>query len=310
MTLTQLEYVIAVDTYQSFGEAAKKCFVTQPTLSMQIKKLEDTLNVLIFDRSKKPILTTDIGRKIIDQARIAVLESERIHELIKEQKGEITGTLRIGIIPTLSPYLIPLFISSFIDQYPDIEIFIEEILSNEILSRLQNDQLDIGILAAPITESGLIEFPLFEEDFLLYISSQHPYINRPYIEIEDLNMKDLWLLKEGHCLRSQAINICGEQPIEKQQLNFESGSLETLKKIVDQQKGYTLIPELAVRDMSKSQQANIKRFNAPQPVRAISLVIHRGYLKRKLIDLLKAELVKNLPKNLKKKSNTQPISWR
>lgn len=310
MTLTQLEYVIAVDTYKSFGEAAKHCFVTQPTLSMQIKKIEEELNIRIFDRSKKPVLTTDIGRQIIDQARIALQEAGRIKEIIQDQKDEIKGEIRIGIIPTLSPYLLPLFITEFIKKYPDVQLVIEELMSEEIVSRLYNDLLDVGILVTPIDQQSIVEMPLFYEKFVAYMSTGHPLSSKDKINIADLDVNDMWLLKEGHCFRNQSINICGDAYQQsRNHLKFESGSLETLCRIVEKQFGYTLMPELATFDLEASKNKYVKQFSHPEPIREVSLVIHRSYMKKRLINLLKTEILLHIPENLKDKNRGRLVDW-
>ncbi|MFK8101663.1 MAG: LysR substrate-binding domain-containing protein [Saprospiraceae bacterium] len=310
MTITQLEYLVAVDTYKSFAQAAKHCFVTQPTLSMQIKKIEEELNILVFDRSKKPILTTDIGRQIIDQARITLQEAKRIKELIQFQKDDVKGELRIGIIPTLSPYLLPLFVTDFMNKYPDVQLVVEELVSEQIIYKLNNDLLDVGILVTPMAKKSIIEIPIFYEMFVVYLSTTHPLSQKNKIDFKDLDINDMWLLKEGHCFRNQAINICGEAIDDSQvQLRFESGSLETLCRIVEKQYGYTLLPELAMLDLDEKKLKYLRHFNAPQPIREISLVIHRSFMKRKLIDLLKTEILLHIPEDLKNKNRGKLIHW-
>lgn len=313
MTITQLEYVIAVDTYKNFAEAAKNCYVTQPTLSMQIKKLEEEMDILIFDRSKKPVLTTDIGQKLIDQAKLGLRELKKIPELVEEEEESIKGELRVGIIPTLSPYLVPRFITQFVNKYPDIHIVFEELLSDQITHKLSHDLIDVGILVSPLEDKNLVETPLFYESFVLYISTTHPLTNSGAVNFEDLNIDDMWLLKEGHCFRSQTINICTEKVLKKQHdspLRFESGSLETLKKIVEQDFGYTLLPELAVDGLNEEQMRYVKYFRDPEPVREVSIVTHRSYLKKKLILLLKEEILNCVPEKLKEKGQRQLITWR
>ncbi len=311
MTITQLRYLVAVDTYKSFAEAAKQCFVTQPTLSMQIKKIEEEFGVLIFDRSKKPVLTTDIGMQIIEQARVTIQEANRIKELIGNQKDEIRGTLRIGIIPTLSPYLLPLFITNFINKYPDVNIEIQELLSEQIVSKLNNDLLDVGILVTPLRKKSIIEIPLFYESFVVYMSTSHPFTNRDHIAITELDISEMWLLKEGHCFRSQSMNICGETDYQSNnQLKFESGSLETLRRIVETQYGFTLLPELAIKTLDESRiHKYVRNFKDPKPIREVSLIIHRSFMKRKLIELLKAEILAIVPFELKNKERGTLINW-
>ncbi len=310
MTITQLEYVIAVDTYKNFAVAARNCFVTQPTLSMQIKKIEEELGVLLFDRSKKPVLTTDIGHQIIDQARITVQEAYRIKEIIQTQKDEIRGELRIGIIPTLSPYLLPLFITKFMQKYPEVNLVVEELLSDGIIEKLNNDILDVGVLVTPIKTPSILEIPLFYESFSVYMSTTHPLSKKSNIDFSELNINEMWLLKEGHCFRSQVINICGENGFNNNnQLQFESGSLETLKRIVEKQYGYTLLPELATFDLPENQQKYLKDFKDPKPVREISLITHRSFMKKKLIELLQDEILSNIPQTLKDKNRGRLIHW-
>ncbi len=312
MTITQLEYIIAVDTHKNFAEAANRCFVTQPTLSMQVKKLEEDLNVLIFDRSKKPVLTTEIGKQIVAQARIAIKEFNRVNEVIRDNRKEFAGDLRIGIIPTLSPYLLPLFVTEYMRKYPDVNLVIEELLSDQIAFKLRNDLLDVGILVSPMMEKSLLEVPLFYETFVVYMSTSHPLMTKSSINLKDLDVNDMWLLKEGHCFRNQMVNICGESAMlnNHNQLKFESGSLETLKRIVEQQYGYTLLPELATLGLDEERRKYIRNFNEPRPVREVSLVIHRSFMKKKLIEALKEEIMENIPASLKDNMTGKLIHWK
>ncbi len=311
MTITQLEYVIAVDTYKGFGEAAKKCFVTQPTLSMQIKKLEEEFGVLIFDRSKKPVLTTEIGQKIIQQAKIGLKEIQRIEDLINNEKDTFSGTLRIGIIPTLSPYLVPRFAPKFARKYPEVNIVIEELLSGEIMRKLKSDQLDVGVMVYNESSQGLVNTPLFYEAFLLYFSNNHELLKEKEINIKDLNPDEVWLLKEGHCFRDQMQTFCGNSFFmsKKHALEFESGSLETLRKIVEAEVGFTLLPELAVDELNEEQQQNIRGFNEKTPVREISLVMHRSFLKKNLIQELNIEIKAAIPFEMQDAKRGEVIKW-
>lgn len=312
MTITQLEYIIAVDTYKNFAEAASHCFVTQPTLSMQIKKLEEELGVLIFDRSKKPVYTTDIGKQIIMQSRLSIREVYRVKELVQESREDYQGDFKVGIIPTLSPYLLPLFITEFIQKYPQINLIVEELLSEQIAYKLNNNLLDAGILVSPLGERSLVEIPLFYEAFAVYIATEHPLSKKDKVNFSDLDLQDMWLLKEGHCFRMQAVNICNENASAQSHnhLKFESGSLETLKRIVEKQHGYTLLPELATLDLNDIQRKHVRYFNEPQPMREVSLVIHRSYMKRKLVDLLKLEILAHVPEKLKDQKRGKIVHWK
>jgi LysR family hydrogen peroxide-inducible transcriptional activator len=311
MTLTQLEYVLAVADYGSFSKAAEKCFVTQPTLSMQIHKLEEELGVLIFDRTKKPITATPIGEEIVEQARQNIQGIEHIREIIEKQNKEISGNLRIGIIPTLAPYLLPLFITSFLETYPKVSLSIEEYISEQIIQKLKQNWLDVGILVTPLEDPGITEIPLFYERFFAYISTKNPLTHKDIIELDNLNVNDMLLLNEGHCFRKQVVNICPESRKGewKTQLRFESGSLETLKRIVEQDYGYTLLPELATMHIASKHRKYIKELSDPKPVREVSLVLHRGILKRNLVDVLEKHILEHLPESLKIKNTGTIVNW-
>jgi len=308
MTLTQLEYLVAVDTHRSFARAAKHCYVTQPTLSMQIKKVEEELNVLLFDRSKKPVVTTEMGIQVINQARVILQEAGRIPEIIQNQKDEIKGELHVGIIPTLSPYLLPLFITKFVEKYPEVTLVVEEILSSEIIKKLKDDRLDVGILVTPLNEKSIVEFPMFYEKFFIYMSTKHPLFTKELINLKELDVSEMWLLQEGHCFRSQTLNICGEKRNENARLRFESGSLETLKRIVEKQFGYTFLPELATIDMESSSMKYLKSFQNPEPMREVSLITHRSFIKKRLINLLFEEIKTHIPPHLLEKDRGRIIN--
>jgi LysR family transcriptional regulator, hydrogen peroxide-inducible genes activator len=297
MNHQQLVYIVAVDTYRHFVTAAEKCFVTQATLSMMIKKLEEELDVKIFDRSKQPVVPTETGKLIIAQARVVLHDTERMKEIVQEEKGQLSGELSIGIIPTLAPYIIPLFVNGFMQKYPDVKLRISEIPTDSIINKLQQYSLDVGLLATPLNNTALVEQPLFYEPFVVYASRQEKLLKKKYLLADDIDINRLWLLEEGHCLRSQVVNLCELKHREKalHQLDFEAGSIETLKKIVDLNQGITILPELALNDITAAQKENIRYFKAPQPVREISLVTFRHYVKKKLVDALKEQILLNIP---------------
>ncbi|MCG8321074.1 MAG: hydrogen peroxide-inducible genes activator [Cytophagales bacterium] len=312
MTLIQLEYIVAVDTYRHFAKAAEKCFITQPTLSMQIQKLEDSLGVIIFDRSKHPVIPTEIGQTIIKQARVVLNESKKIQEIIDDEKHELVGEIRLGVIPTLSPYLLPLFINTFVEKYPKVNVLVEEFLTSQIIKRLKNDLLDIGLVVTPLKEQGILEKPLFYEEFYAYVSSLHPLSEQEVLTTHDIDVNDLWLLNEGHCFREQALNLCGayqEKP-KNEHFRYESGSLEALRKIVDQRRGLTLLPELAVYDLSVNNKKKLRPFVAPAPVREVSLIMHRSFLKRKIVEALFKEIIDSLPPEMAGRKQKNVINWR
>lgn len=311
ISLIQLEYIVAVDTYRHFVTAAEKCFVTQPTLSMQIKKMEEELGVIIFDRSKQPIVPTDIGKRIIEQARITISESKKIEVLVEESKSTISGELTIGIIPSLAPYLLPLFIGNFTKKYPDVHLKIIELLTEDIVSEMRKDLIDVGILVTPLNEKGIFEEPIFYEKLLLYVNNENPLASKTGINAIDIATPDLWLLSKGHCFRSQVINLCSYQADSKGDLPFEyeSGSLETLKRFVEKEGGYTLLPELSVGDDVKTSSSSIKEFNST-PIREVSLVYSRNYAKRRLLDLIAEEIKYALPIGMLNKDRGQVVEWK
>jgi len=312
ITLTQLEYIVAVDTFRHFGRAAEHCFITQPTLSMQIKKLEEDLEVIIFDRSKQPMIPTDIGRRIIDQARIALQESGRINNIIKEHKNLISGELKIGIIPTLAPYLLPLFIGNYKRKYPNINIRIDELTTANIIDHLNRDLIDVGILVTPLKEDRINEKPLFYEEMLLYLNDNHPLASQTNIKLKDIATPELWLLSDGHCFRDQVINLCSFKGAENSALpfHFEAGSLETIMNIVDKEGGLTIIPELATINMSELRFEHVRTFIDTNPLREVSLVYSRHYAKHKLIELLGKEIIASMPEKMLKKNRGTIVEWR
>lgn len=310
MTIIQFEYIIAVDNHRHFGRAAEACFVTQPTLSMQIQKLEDQLGVLIFDRSKQPVMPTEIGKRIIAQARTVINDTKGISELVAEEKGEISGELSIGIIPTLSPYLLPLFVNNFINNYPTVKLRVYELVTEEVVKRLKNETLDLGIIVTPYNDSGLIEKPLFYEEFFAYLSSTSSLNSKENLSVDDIESDDIWLLNEGHCFREQVLNLCKTYAERESQFKYESGSLEALKKIVDKHGGMTMLPQLATLEFNNEEKSHLKSFIEPKPVREVSIVMHRSYLKRKLVEALHKEILSSIPDGLNINKNVEIIKWK
>jgi LysR family hydrogen peroxide-inducible transcriptional activator len=308
MTLVQLEYIIAVDTYRSFGIAAEKCFVTQPTMSMQVQKLEETLGVKLFDRSKQPVIPTEIGSEVIEQARINLKESHKLIELISNQRNIISGELKIGIIPTMAPYLMPKVIAAFMSKYPDVQLQIWEYMTDQIVHELKNGLLDCGILSTPLEDKNLCETPLFYESFVAYLSKMSPLIVKKNISAKDINQEELWLLNEGHCMRNQILNICNRRKTgEVKPLEYNTDSVETLKRMVELNKGITLLPELSISDFSMKQLDQVRYFKSPEPSREISLVTHRNFLKRKLIVILEKEIIDAIPKRMRSNKKKEII---
>jgi LysR family hydrogen peroxide-inducible transcriptional activator len=298
MTITQYEYIVAVDTYRHFATAAAHCHVTQPTLSMQIQKLEDQLGTILFDRDKHPVLPTDAGIAVIAQARRILQEHERLIEVVRESKNITAGTLSIGIIPTLAPYLLPLFVNKFMKKYPDVVLQVAELTTEQIVDHLKRGLLDCGLLAIPIEDNNISNIPLFYERLVAYVSTDCALYKKKHLIADDLEPAHAWILQEGHCLRNQLLRLCKMKPGQKQQLAYESGSLETLKRLVDTSGGFTILPELAVLDLPKEKLDQIRYFRNPEPVREIALVTHRSFIKRKLLELLAESIRKAVPKEL------------
>ena len=301
MTIIQLEYIIALDTFRHFATAAEHCFVTQPTLSMQIQKLEEELDIKIFDRSKQPVIPTEIGEEIIAQARTILKESKRIKELIHTKKEIKSGELRLGIIPTLAPYLLPLFLQNFLKKYPLIKVKITEMTTDDLLEKLKKNVIDVGLLITPTNDDNINEYPLFYEKFVVFASKLNKIYKKKFVLAKDIDVNSLWLLEEGHCFRSQIMNICELRKARTYELNceYEVGSIETLKKIVQTNNGMTILPELATYDLTEEQQKMVRQFKAPAPVREVSLVTHRSYLKKQIIDLLIDEILAVIPLEMK-----------
>jgi len=310
ISLVQLEYIVAVDRYRHFVTASQKCFVTQPTLSMQIKKMEVELGVLIFDRTKQPLTPTEIGEKIIDQARITLAQSKKITEVVANYNDTVSGKITIGIIPSLAPYLLPLFIRKFTKKYPEVSVTVIELLTNEIIEGLKKDSIDVGILVTPLHEKGIKEDCLFYEKMLIYINKSHPLALKKEIQSKDLVNSDLWLLSTGHCFRSQVMNLCNykDNTLKNQDFNYESGSLETIKKLVALEGGFTLIPELAVD--GHNNNTIVRDFNDTNPIREVSFAYSHNYFKKKLLDLLSQEIKNAVPQEMLEKNRGQIVEWR
>jgi len=307
MTITQLEYIVAVDTYRSFVLAAEKCFVTQPTLSMQIQKLEDTLGVKLFDRSRQPVTPTEIGTEIISQARILLSESEKIKEIITDRKKELSGELKVGIIPTIAPYILPKILHGFIEKYPQVKLVVWEQTTEQIIHELKLGMIDCGILSTPLHENNLTELPVFYENFVAYVSKNSNLSKKKTISPDDIDMEEIWVLNEGHCMREQVLNICQRRKATQGFKHFEynTGSVETLKRMVDQNNGATILPELALADLTDKQLDKVRYFKSPEPAREVSIVIQRNFLKRRMIEALKNEILDFLPKRMKTKKKKE-----
>lgn len=307
MTLTQLEYIVALDTYRHFVQASDKCFVTQPTLSMQIQKLEEELGVKIFDRTKQPVIPTEIGATIIAQARVVLREADLIKQIITDKKDSLTGELRIGIIPTLAPYLLPPLYKYVREKYPQINLIIKEAITEEVIGELKNNRLDCGIVVTPLADPSIKEHVLFYEELFVYVSKRNSLVDKKYVLPNEIDPEKLWLLEEGHCFRSQVLNLCELRKKSDFHFRYETGNIETLRRMVDKSDGITILPELAVMEFSKTQRKLVKRLREPTPAREVSLVTHRDYVKGRLIETLKQGILEIVPSEMRRLHNKKIV---
>ncbi|MNK93445.1 Hydrogen peroxide-inducible protein activator [compost metagenome] len=300
-SLTQLEYIMAVNKHGHFAKAAEACHVTQPTLSMQIQKLEEDLGTIIFDRSKKPILLTHMGKKLVAQMQTVLLEAKKIESIIQQgKKGTKQGNLTIGVIPTVAPYLLPRLLPVCEELFPDVDLNIREMQTDRILEALNDDEIDVGILATPTQSPKMFEFALYYEPFSVLCGKDHEYADVKKIKYQSLKMDDIWLLEEGHCLRNQILDICSTRKSKggHRRYKFESGSLETLKNLVDLYGGYTLLPYLATEHLG--DRTSLVQFERPIPAREIGLVYRREHYKNELIESLGEAILKCIPEELRR----------
>lgn len=304
MNIQQLEYIIAVDNHRHFSKAAEASFVTQPTLSMMIQKLEDELGVRIFDRTQTPIEPTDVGRKVIEQARVSIAQINQIKEIVEEEKGVIKGVFRLAIIPTVSPYLLPKLMQTHHEQNSDIRLVISEMTTNQILANLAKGTIDGGILATPLHDERMKERPVYYEKFLAYVSPNERFLHSKTSLVEsDLKGAKLWLLDEVHCFRTQILNLCNlkNKNIVNSAFTYEAGSIETLINIVDNNDGITIIPEMALDHLTEKQKLNVRFFEKSSPVREISLITRKDFLRERLIEIIEEEIKMSVPASLQNK---------
>ena len=285
MTLTQLEYTLAVAEEGNFTQAAEKCFVTQPTLSMQVQKLEEELGVKLFNRNTKPIALTPIGKKILIQAKTIVEEAKRMDDIVSMEKGEVKGDFNLGIIPTVMPTLLPLFLNNFIKKYPKVKLNIEELTTEAIVEKLTQGKLDAGIAATPLDNPRLIEKPLYYEPFVGYTPKSHPLAKLKKLTLEDVEKIDVLVLEDGHCFRDHVLKLCQTTRISKS-FDLKSGSFETLIHLANEGMGMTLLPYLQTRNLSNDNKENLRHFESPEPAREISIIFTKSQLKLPVIEVL------------------------
>lgn len=295
MTLQQLEYIVAVNRFRHFVTASEECGVTQPTLSAMIQKLEDELDVRIFDRTKHPIEPTKVGEKIIRQAEITLNESKRIKELVASEVNILSGGLKIGVIPTVAPYIIPSFIQEFCASYPTVEVSISEMRTALVVQQLENATLDMAFMSTPLKNTELLEIPIYYEKFVAYFSPTHPLKDQE-LHASDMPSEHLWVLQEGHCIRNQVFSFCASKITGNH--TYEAGSIDNLVRIVDKNGGYTVIPEMHLPFLTDSQLTNVRQIVSPPPVREISIVIRKDYIRERMINAVADSLKKFIPPSM------------
>ena len=307
MTLQQLEYILAVNQFRHFAKAAEYCRVTQPTLSAMIQKLEEELDTRIFDRSQQPVCPTPVGILIIKQAQKILVQANRIKNIIEEEKHSLTGTFKLGILPTVAPYLLPRFFPQLMKKYPDLDIRVIEMKTNDIKKALQTGEIDAGIVASLAGMEELQQTPLFYEQFFVYVSRKDILFNSEVIRTSDLNGEQLWLLDEGHCFRDQLVRFCQMKSARASQLAYHLGSMETFMRMVESGKGVTFIPELAVLQLGDIQKELVRPFAIPCPTRQIVMLTNKNFIRHTLLEALTKEIKSSIPKEMLSLKATQAI---
>lgn len=284
MTLQQMEYIVAVDKYRHFAKAAESCGITQSTLSSLIQKLEYELDVTIFDRSCHPVKPTELGEEIISQAKVLLFNASQIQELVSSHKGESVGKVRLGIAPTIAPYILPKMLKYLSKNHPDIQLYVEESRVSVIVEKLERAEIDIALLATPIDNKELLEVPVYNERFVAYVSPDETVYGSKMLDTYELPADSVWVLREGYCPNKGVFPFCHTQ--HDKPAIYEAGSIETLVKIVDENGGYTIIPELHVPLLRKCQQSHIHHLQNPEPSREIAFVVRRDFVRERLLNIL------------------------
>jgi LysR family hydrogen peroxide-inducible transcriptional activator len=306
ITLTQLVYAVALDTHRHFERAASACNVTQPTLSMQLQKLEAALGATLFDRSRAPVIPTDVGIAVIAQARVVLREAAILTDVSESVSATIAGELRLAVIPTLAPYLLPGVLEVIAARHPELELVVEERVTESVLDGLRDDTIDAGLVGTAVDAPDIVQRPLFREPFVGYVSAAHRLAGRTRLSVSDLSLGDMWLLSEGHCLRTHVVTLCQQRGRRRRGANsgegdsctrvarFESGNLETLKRLVERGNGMTLLPALAVADLATAAQRRlVVPFGDPVPTREVGLVRRRTHLRQRSVGAV-AEIIREV----------------
>ncbi len=309
MTIQQLKYIVALDYHRHYVKAANACFITQPTLTLQVKKLEGEIGTTIFNRDKAPLIPTPAGEILIAKAKSILREVNEFNEFAYGHKADLTGEYTIGIIPTIAPYILPLFLEDFINDHPHVKLVIKEMQTEQIIKSLHDGTLDISILSTPLEDSRLREINLYQEPFLVYCKEPELFNNSDEIHQEDLTPENLLLLEEGHCFRNQVLNICKENKAKgNHSFIFESGSIQTIKGLVKAGLGYSLVPQLSIQDTLEAKF--VKKFKKPIPTREVSIVVNKNFSKEKLLENLLLSIKRNIPEDLERLDNYIKVRWR
>jgi len=304
MTIQQLEYILAVDQFRHFARAAEYCRVTQPTLSAMIQKLEEELGVKLFDRTVQPVCPTAIGEKIIDQARVILAQTAQVKEIISEEKQSLAGVFRL-VLPTIAPYLLPRFFPQLMEKYPELDIRVTEMKTQNIQQALHAGDIDAAIIASKLEDTFLKEETLFYETFFGYVSCKEPLFKHDVIRTSDITGERLWLLDEGHCFRDQLVRFCQMETVKVNQMAYHLGSMETFMRMVESGKGITFIPELAVSQLNEEQKKLVRPFAIPRPTRQIVLATSRDFIRHSLLNVLKEEILAAVPKEMQSLQSIQ-----
>ena len=305
MTLQQFEYIVALEKFRHFTKAAEHCNVTQPTLSAMIQKLEEELDVKIFDRSQQPIAPTAAGLLVIQQAKEALVQAEQIRNIVQEQKQDVAGKFTLGILPTIAPYLLPRFISALTKKYPKLELRIAELKTHEIKRALLNGEIDAGVLAdiEDLEEYNISH--LFYEQYLAYVSKSCPLYEKQVVKSSDLQNHQLWLLDEGHCFRDQMVKYCQIKSAQDSQMTYSLGSIETFMRMVESGCGVTFIPWMAVQQLSESQKELVRQFAIPIPSRRLVMATNKNFIRHTILSAIIEEIQTSVPKAMHSLTTSQ-----
>jgi len=308
MNLRDLEYLVAIGELKHFRKAAEKCFVSQPTLSGQLKKLEAYMGVQLVERTTRYVFLTPIGEEIVKISRKILADVTSIENMVTTHSDPMNGTFNIGLIPTIAPYLLPLIVEPINQIYPQLEIILHEVQTEVMLNKLSEGTLDAGILATPIEMTGLEEIILYTEPFYVATNSQHPFASKLSIKKEDLHGETLLLLEDGHCLRGQALDVCSDA-MTKERKDFRGTSLETIRHMVSAGIGITLIPQTAIDYKNLIQNSSIKYipFNEPAPARRVGLLFRETYTRKVCFQKLAVSIQSITQKEFSTKKAVQVI---